>query len=65
MDAPRIRYGSEPGKFDAEIAAAGFLDPEPPGAAAGARLVAMLFGIEMDQQMLEGPLPSSVLPAPA
>ena len=64
MDAPRIRFGSEPGKFDAEMAAAGFLDPEPPGDAAGARLVAMLFGIEMDQQMLEGPLPSAELPAP-
>jgi hypothetical protein len=64
LTVPRIRYGSDQGRFDADIAAAGFLGPEPAGAAAGARLLHLLFGLDLEPEMLEGALLSAVLPDP-
>jgi Family of unknown function (DUF6461) len=61
MDGPQFRYGSQPNRFEAEIAAAGFPGPGRAGGAAGARFVAMLFGIEIDREMLEGALSSALL----
>jgi hypothetical protein len=56
---PHIRWGRDEHLFDATMEQAGFLQPglpDPP--AMGARFVQVTFGITIDQDMLERPLPS-------
>jgi hypothetical protein len=57
---PHIRWGRDPHRFDATMAQAGFLQPGPRARAPamGARFVQLTFGITIDRQMLERPLPS-------
>jgi Family of unknown function (DUF6461) len=55
------RWGTEPHLFDEQMNAAGFGGPASDGPATAARLIHLLFGIRLDQQMLEGPLLSAPL----
>jgi hypothetical protein len=61
LTVPSIRYGLDEHHFDTVIANAGFNADQPPEPAAGALFIHDLFGIDLDQQMLEGPDLSSKL----
>jgi hypothetical protein len=55
-----VRWGRDPHRFDGTMAQAGFLQPgllDPP--AMGARFVQLTFGITIDHEMLNRPLPSA------
>ena len=60
---PHIRWGRDPHRFEATMEQAGFLRPSPRerAPAMGARFVQLTFGITIDRQMLERPLPSVAL----
>jgi Family of unknown function (DUF6461) len=67
--ATNLRWGRDPHRFDTEMAQAGFLGPpEARTPALGARFVRLAFGITLDRQLLQRPLPSYELgpaaPAP-
>lgn len=65
--ATNIRWGHDPHRFDAAMAAAGFLGPgrRKPAASTGARFLQLAFGITLDRELLERPLPSfELLPQP-
>jgi hypothetical protein len=55
LTVTHLRYGSDPHCFDGAMADVGFLEDEPAGPAAGALFINLLFGLELDQDMLEGP----------
>jgi hypothetical protein len=57
MTLPNRRYGEEPERFAAELEQAGFLDDGVPTPAMGAKFVDLAFGITLDREMLERPLP--------
>jgi hypothetical protein len=61
MTVPHIRYGHDEHYFDDLLRVAGFADSKPATPAAGARLVQLAFGIHIDQDMLERPLPCAVV----
>jgi hypothetical protein len=59
MTVPHIRYGTDEHYFDSLIADAGFLEPDSAGPAAGALLVQLAFGVTIDPELLERPLPAA------
>jgi hypothetical protein len=63
MTVPKIRYGTDEHYFDSLMAYAGFLEPGPASPAAGARLVQRAFGVTLDPELLERPLPAAPLPS--
>jgi hypothetical protein len=54
---PHIRYGEEPQRFSAELEQAGFLDDGIPTRGMGAKFIELAFGITLDHELLERPLP--------
>jgi hypothetical protein len=62
IDVAHIRYGADPHHFDAAMAEAGFTSPRSTPAAAAARLLHLRFGISLDAEELEAPLPAALLP---
>ncbi len=63
-DPDFVRWGTTPHAFDPQIAEAGWMDPgdERP-AAACARFLQILTGLELSGALLEAPLPCATLPS--
>jgi hypothetical protein len=57
LTVPQIRYGDEPERFSAELERAGFLDARIPTRGMGAIFVEEAFGITLDRELLERPMP--------
>ena|GEM_PF-4605321 len=62
MTVPHLRYGADGQHFDSVMSAAGLVGNSPMAPAAGARLVQLAFGVTVDREMLERPLPAALLP---
>jgi hypothetical protein len=55
---PAQRYGEEPERFAAELERAGFLDDDTPRPSMGAAFIEDVFGITLEPELLEQPLPT-------